>query len=168
MISARKMQADSVSKTTSYHDFVCVSEVSRGKMATLGHMDGQNSRMGIGKEFANPKFPKCLSRSLYFAELEWIQFGKLPLCSWHSVQSSPPSLFCSSSACTVTSKNSRLIIIPSFFLCDDWHAEIWKILRLNVLSQGRNVTSHIFFNTNGLHCNFKSFCNWIIFSVFIF
>ena len=53
------------------------------------------TRMGIGNEFANPKFPNCLSRFWYFAELVNCLFV-LDLQS----NRPHPSLFGSSSACT--------------------------------------------------------------------
>lgn len=105
------------------------------------------ARMGIGKEFTNPKFLTVYQ-----------DFGIL--LNWYRVQSSPPSLFGSSS--------------PYTWRINDWLScffmtgmqKILKILRVNILSQGRTWLLTYF--TNGLHCDFKKLCNWIIFSVFIF
>lgn len=149
MFSAHKMQADSVSKTTSSHDFVsCVSLCFHVERWPRGLYGGWTAaRMGIGKEFTNPKFLTVYQ-----------DFGIL--LNWYRVQSSPPSLFGSSS--------------PYTWRINDWLScfimtgmqKILKILRVNILSQGRTWLLTYF--TNGLHCDFKKLCNWIIFSVFIF
>ena len=71
MFSAHKMQADSVSKTTSSHDFVsCVSlcfHVERWPRLVIWRMDSRKN--GDRKRIYKPKVPNCLSRFWYFAEL---------------------------------------------------------------------------------------------------
>lgn len=148
MFSAHKMQADSVSKTTSSHDFVsCVSlcfHVERWPRLVIWRMDSRKN--GDRKRIYKPKVPN------------YQDFGIL--LNWYRVQSSPPSLFGSSS--------------PYTWRINDWLScffmtgmqKILKILRFNILSQGRTWLLTYF--TNGLHCDFKKLCNWIIFSVFIF
>ena len=71
MFSAHKMQADSVSKTTSSHDFVsCVSlcfHVERWPRLVIWRMDSRKN--GDRKRIYKLKVPNCLSRFWYFAEL---------------------------------------------------------------------------------------------------
>ena len=149
MFSAHKMQADSVSKTTSSHDFVsCVSlcfHVERWPRLVIWRMDSRKN--GDRKRIYKPKVPNCLSRFWYFAELV----------------SSP--IVTSLSFWFVISIHLRINGWLSCFFMTGMQ-KILKILRVNILSQGRTWLLTYF--TNGLRCDFKKLCNWIIFSVFIF
>lgn len=112
------------------------------------------ARMGIGKEFTNPKFVTVYQD--FGILLNWY---KLPLCSCMSNRHLP-LFFGSSSPCTWRINDW----LSCFFMTG--MQKILKILRVNILSQGR--TWLLIYFTNGLHCDFKKLCNWIIFSVFIF
>ena len=150
MISAHKMQADSPRRPhlpmISSVVCLCVFMWKDGNARSYGCIA---ARMGIGNEFANPKFPNCLSRFWYFAELVNCLFA----LDLQSNRHLPLFLVRHLHALI---KNSRLNIILFFLVL--WLATFF-------LKEETWLLTHFI---NGLHCNFNNLCNWIIFSVFIF